>query len=232
VDACANVPRRRNVTRTHRRPGWLAVLAAAAGVGLAACGGGPGTPHVATIGKASGNHSGNSTTMPPKGNPTQLLNEWTACMRSNGDPNQAEPTVDASNGIHVTVPLGYFGTVYGASHNNASGAGVACQAYLTAVSVALNGGAPVPQPSLATADKWAECMRATGVPDYPEPNGGGEPQNPDSPAVQNAFKVCKQKLGFFMPMAGGATTAGEIEVTNPNVPSGHNTTVFMGPPNG
>jgi hypothetical protein len=232
VDECANVPCRRNVTRTHRPPGWLALLVAAAGIGLAACSSGSSTPHVASLGKTSGSDSGNSPSTQPKGSPAQLLNEWTACMRSSGDPNQAEPTVDAGNGIHVTVPLGYFGTIYGSTANSATGAGVTCQAYLTAASVALNGGQSVPQPSLTTVDKWAECMRANGVPEYPEPNGGGEPQNPDSPAVQSAFKLCRQKLGFFMPMAGGATIPGEIEVTNPNVPNAHNITVFMGPPDG
>jgi hypothetical protein len=225
------VPCRRDVTRTRRRPGWFAVLVAAAGVGLVACGGSS-TPHVATLGKASGNSGGNSTTTLPKGNPTQLLNEWTACMRSHGDPNQAEPTVDASNGIHITVPRGYFGTIYGVTNNSATGAGVTCQAYLTAASVALNGGQPVPQQPLATVDKYAECMRANGLPDYPEPNGGGEPVNPDSPTYRSAAKVCRQKLGYFELVPGGATIPGEIEITNPNVPESHNTTVYVGPANG
>ena len=70
--------------------------------------------------------------------------------------------------------------------------------------MALNGGQPVPQRPLAEVDKYAECMRASGLPDYPEPNGGGEPVNPDSTAYQNAAKVCRQKLGFFNPVPGGA----------------------------
>ena len=32
----------------------------------------------------------------PRGNATQLVDEWAACMRSHGDPNQADPIIDAT----------------------------------------------------------------------------------------------------------------------------------------
>jgi hypothetical protein len=217
------------------RTGLLAIVAGAALL-TAACSSGSSSPQVASLGKTSGDGSGgstatgSSTTAMPKGSATQLLNEWTACMRGHGDPNQATPTVDASNGIHVTVPLQYFGTIYGPSDNNPSGAGVTCQAYLTAASNTLNGGQPPPLPSLVTVDKWAECLRANGIPNAPEPGpgGGGSPiSNPDSPIVQNAIKVCKLKIGTYVPIAGGPTIPGEIEISNPNVPSRHNTTVVI-----
>jgi hypothetical protein len=237
-------PRAGHGNRPVSRLGGLAVLAATAAIGLAACGGSS-TPHVASLGQSSGSGgsttTGNSTTALPKGNPTQLLNEWTACMRSHGDPDQANPVVDPGNAIHVTVPLQYFGTIYGASHNSATGAGVTCQAYLTAAAVTLNGGQPVPQPDLATVDKYAECMRANGVPDYPSPiplpggqaaNPGNPFPNPNTPAFQKAVKVCQQKTGIVMPVLGGPTIPGEIEITDPNVPGPHDTTVYLGPPNG
>ena len=218
------------------RTGLLAIVASAAML-TAACSSGSSFPQVANLRVTSGNGSGNSTTGSsatalPKGNATQLLNEWTACMRGHGDPNQATPTVDATNGIHVIVPLQYSGTIYGPSSNNPSGAGVTCQAYLTAASNTLNGGPPPPQQSLATVDKYAECMRANGVPNYPEPGpgpgGGGESvANPDSPIVQKAIKVCEQKTGYYNPLPGGQAIPGEIEITNPNVPSRHNTTVVI-----
>jgi hypothetical protein len=218
------------------RTGVLAIVAGAALL-TAACGSGSSPPQVVSLGTTSSNGSGNSTTGSsatalPKGTPIQLLNKWTACMRSHGDPNQATPTVDATNGIHVTVPLQYFGTIYGPSSNNPSGAGVTCQGYLTAASNALNGGQPPPQQSLAAVDKYAECMRANGVPNYPEPGpgpgGGGAPvSNPDSPVVQKAIKVCKQKTGYYNPLPGGPTIPGEIEITNPNVPAAHDTTVVI-----
>jgi hypothetical protein len=179
--------RRRLRRKRSPRTGLLAIVAGAALL-TAACSSGSSSPQVASPGTSSGNGGGNSTTGSsatalPKGTSTQLLNKWTACMHSHGDPNQANPTVNASNGIHVIVPLQYYGTIYGASDNNPSGAGVTCQAYLTAASNALNGGQPPPQQSLATMDKYAECMRANGVPNYPEPGpSGGEPvSNPNVP---------------------------------------------------
>jgi hypothetical protein len=211
------------------RSGLLAIAAVAALL-MAACSSGSNSPHVASLGHSG--HStttGTSTTALPNGTPAHLLNKWAACMRSHGDPDQATPTVDATNGIHVTVPLQYYGTIYGPSDNNPSGVGVACQAYLTAASSALNGGQPPRQQSLATVDKYAECMRANGIPDYPEPGtGGGVPvSNPLSPIVQKAVKACKQKTGIYSPMPGGPTIPGEIEITNPNVPEAHDTTVVV-----
>jgi hypothetical protein len=228
----ANGPGLRDIPGTCRRPGGLAVLVATAAIGLAACGGSS-TPHVASLGSSSGKAgsatTGSSTAALPRGTPTQLLNDWAACMRRHGDPDQADPTVDTSNGIHVTVPLQYYGTIYGPSSNNPSGAGVTCQGYLTAASNTLNGGQPPKLQSLATLDKYADCMRANGVPDYPEPGaGGGVPvSNPDSPIVQKAAKVCEQKTGAYGLLPGGRTISGEIEITNPNVPSSHNITVVL-----
>ena len=105
-------------TWAHRHSAAFAVLVAAA-VGLAACSG-PSSPHIANLGTSNGSTrtnseqsdgSGTSATTVPKGNATQLLGESTTCMRSNGDPNQAEPTIDANGAIHVTEPAGYFGTI-------------------------------------------------------------------------------------------------------------------------
>ena len=86
----------------------------AAAIGLAACTGSS-SPRAATLGHSSGRPAttGNPAATPSKGNPTQLLTEWAACMRSHGDPDQAIPTVDTSKVIHVTQPGGYYGTMYG-----------------------------------------------------------------------------------------------------------------------
>ena len=53
-------PGRRDVTRTCRRPGGLAVLVAVTAVGLAACSGSPSSPQVASLGNSSGNSTGSS----------------------------------------------------------------------------------------------------------------------------------------------------------------------------
>ena len=72
-----------------------------AAIGLAACSG-PSSPHVASLGKTSGDGSVSTTTM-PAGSPTQLLDEWATCMRIHGDPGQVDPTVDATKVIQITL---------------------------------------------------------------------------------------------------------------------------------
>lgn len=203
---------------TNRRSGGLAVLVPVAALGLAACVGGPSTQAVASLGKSGSHRSGASATTSagkrggatspttvPKGNATQLLNEWTACMRTHGDPNQADPTVDSGGVIHVDEPAGYFGTIYGPSGEDPGGAGVTCQAYLTDASTALHGGRPLSAPNVATVDRFAACMRSNGVPNFPDPGGSkaataanpgpSGPPNPDSPAFQKASAICAKKTG-------------------------------------
>ena len=201
------------------------VLVAAAAIGLAACGGSS-SPHVASLpttttlgtsGATSG--SGSSTTTPTAGNPTQLLNEWAACMRSHGDPNQADPTITANKVIDIiwdpATPGGYSGTNKGGQGN--SGPGQYCRAYLTAAQTALQGGRPRKLPSQAEQVKYSECMRANGIPDFPDPTGNGQVLNmggdliPSNPTFQHASKVCAQKTG--VPTFGsGATQSGMIEL--------------------
>src|ERR1700723_4396848 len=106
---------------SHRRSGGLVVLVAAA-LAPAVCGGGPSSSGVANLGKSSSNAGRHTTTTLSQGNPTQLLNQWAACMRSHGDPNQADPTVDANKDIDITwdpaIPGGYNGTNKGGQGNS------------------------------------------------------------------------------------------------------------------
>ena len=103
-----------------------------------------------------------STTTVPAGSPTQLLDEWATCMRSHGDPDQVDPTVDATKVIQIT--LGWAGGLRGENG--------ACGSYLSAAETALGGGTPPASSSEATALKFAQCMRANGVPTYPDPTTG------------------------------------------------------------
>ncbi|MBO0732557.1 MAG: hypothetical protein J2P57_25075 [Acidimicrobiaceae bacterium] len=217
----------------------MVALAAATTVGLAACGGGQKPPHVASLGTsttsvANGGTSGGTFTPPgsggssattvPKRDPTRLLSEWTACMRSHGDPNQAQPTVDANGAIHAVDPAGYFGPIAGPTGHAPTGAGVTCLAYLTAASDALHGGEPLQVPDPATGDKFAACMRAHGVPNYPDPGGGpasvspgSSKPNAKSPSFENAARVCAQKYPGAASLGGPATLqAGQIEIDNPD----------------
>jgi hypothetical protein len=212
------------MTKAYHRSGGLAALAAAAAIGLAACGGSS-SPHVASLSHSGGNSSGSTTTTTlPKGNPTQLLDEWAACMRTHGDPDQVDPTIDANKVIHITFPAG-------ANTNGpvsiGKGSNDPCGAYLTAASTALRGGKPLPKPDPAKLEKFSQCMRAHGIPDFPDPSGGGlsihlqpgSDLNPHNPTFQNASKLCARKYG--LPGFGGTTPPpGAIEASGGGGPQG------------
>ena len=212
------------MTRAYRRAAGLAVGVLAA-AGLAACGGGS-SPHVASLGNSGTTTPGSTTTL-PKGNPTQLLDEWANCMRAQGMTGLADPTIDANGVIHINMPAS---TAASASGKVAFGGGSQsgpCGAYLTAASTALRGGRPLQKPDPAKLEKYAECMRANGVPDFPDPSGGGlsiqvrpgSDLNPNSPVFQNASKLCAKKTG--VPGLGGATPQrGAIQVSGGNGPPG------------
>jgi hypothetical protein len=174
-------------------------LAAAAAIALGACGGGSSPPRVADLGNgtssAGSRGSGASSTTLPTGDPAQLLDDWASCMRTHGDPNQVDPTIDADKVIEITQPAGYSYGLHGLI------AGNSCAVYLTAASTALNGGTPLKTPDLAQQVKFAECMRANGIPDFPDPTAGngaihataGSDLDPNNPTLQNASQVCDKE---------------------------------------
>ena len=182
----------------------LAILVSSAALALAACSG-PSSPHVASLGKSSGSRDGSTTTTQPTGNPTQLLDDWAVCMRSHGDPNQADPTVDANKDIEIiwnpAITGGYYGTNKGGQGN--SGPGQYCRAYLSAAQTALGGNQEQPHSDPATLEKLSACMRANGISDFPDPSGdtlsfnvgAGGDLSPTNPTFQNAAKLCAQKTG-------------------------------------
>ncbi len=202
------------MTTMYGRWGGLAVLVAGAAIGLAACSG-PSPPHVASLGKNS-DHGSMTTTTVPAGSPTRLLDEWATCMRSHGDPDQVDPTVDATKVIQIT--LGWAGGL--------SGENGACGSYLSAAETALGGGTPSASSNEATALKFAQCMRANGVPDYPDPMTGanqtvhassGSALNPANPTFQAASTLCTKNTGYVSKFSTGPPQPGSINVTG----SGH-----------
>jgi hypothetical protein len=209
------------MTTTNRRSGELAVLVAAAAIGLAACGGGSSSSQVATLGSSSGNSPAtvSSATTLPTGNPTQLLDEWAACMRSHGDPGQADPTINASKVININISPSIRGGYYGYSGEYGSGGpGLYCRAYLNAAQTALRGGQSAPQPDPAELLKFSECMRAHGIADFPDPTANGiqisiQPGtdlDPNNPAFRDASKLCSKETG--LPGFSGSPQPGTIEI--------------------
>ena len=219
--------RQRRRERAHRRPGGLAILVAAAAISLCACGGSStpnaaSSPTVANLGSSTVDGSHSTTTTLPTGNPTQLLDDWAACMRRHGDPDQADPTIDANKDIEINwnpaITGGYYGTYKGGQGN--SGPGQYCRSYLSAAQTALGGNQQQPGSSEATLEKFSQCMRANGIPDFPDPVNGnlsfnlgaGGDLNPKNPIFQNASKMCARKTGAHVPGTGGSPPPGTIKL--------------------
>jgi hypothetical protein len=211
------------MNRRYRRSGGLAVFAALGAIGVAACGGSS-SPHVASLGSGSGSAPVSTTTL-PKGNPTQLLDEWASCMRSNGVPDMADPTITSSGAIHITMPPD-ANTNGKQDIDPASGP---CGSYLEAASMALRGGQPLQKPDPAKLLKYSHCMQASGFPQFPDPSPGGglslqitpgSSMNPGNPAFQNATKKCAKEAG--VPAFGNPQDAprGAIEVQGGSGPQG------------
>jgi hypothetical protein len=202
--------------------GGLVVLVAVAALALAACSSGPSAPQVASLGQHSGHDSGTTTTTPSAGDPTRLLDEWTNCIRSNGDPNQADPTIDSNKDIDITMD-----NVSQTLENEVHGSTGPCSNYLLAAENALRGGQPALQePSAAQQAKYADCMRTHGVPNYPNPNPAtgktdfnGTGVDLNSPTFNNADKFCTEQAGqkYYPP---GTEAPGVVKVTGFNGPPG------------
>ena len=226
----------------NRRLGGITVLIAAAAVMLAACGGESASPHVANLGQTStsgqsaasaGGGRSSATTTPSGGTPTQILDQWASCMRAHGDPNQADPTIDANGIIHISwnpaTPGGYEGTNQGGQGD--LGPGQYCRQYLSEAQTALQGGHPIEGATQAQLLTFAQCMRANGIADYPDPVGGnlsfnlgaGGDLNPDNPTFENATKVCVQKTGVHVPGSSGGPPSGTIELNGATPPGASGT---------
>ena len=192
---------------------------------LAAGCGGSKSPSVASIGTTGPSTrttatGGSPRSVAPQGNPSTLLAEWAACMRRHGDPDQTDPTIEPDKVIQVTLPAGYDN---GAGLGGKGGTN-ACGTYLAAASNALRGGRQLQKPDQATMLKFSECMRANGIPDFPDPSGGGlsirggGDLDPSNPAFQHAQKVCGKKAGVSGPLGGGPPQPGMIRVVRAGAP--------------
>ena len=219
------------MARTCRRPGGLVVLAAVAGIALAACSHGPSAPGVASLptgsthssgDPASGSSSGGKSAGPgSKGNATKLMDDWAACMRSHGDPNQSDPVINSDNDIEISMTN--VSNVMSSQAHSSSGP---CGHYLAAASSALRDGQPMPKgPDEAQLLRYAQCMQANGVPKYPDPVPGNSSTNLNdigmsmtSPVFVNANDLCAKKTG--VPSGNGPGPAGVVQVRSCNAPPG------------
>jgi hypothetical protein len=211
--------------RTYRRPCGLGMLVAVAAVGLTACSGGSsGSPHVASLGTstttAGGGHGGTSTTTAPKGgNATKLMDQWAACMRANGDPNQTDPTIDQYGVIHITIPLGVSEELSSEAHGSSG----PCSQDELAAENDLRAANPVaPPPTQAQLLQYVDCMRTHGVADYPDPGPNNETKfppdvDPSSPTFENANKVCGKQVNAPAWWIAGTGPPGDVVVSSAGI---------------
>src|SRR5579862_4259620 len=201
-------------------------LAGIAVLGLLAAGcGGSKPPSVANIARtntstaSTGTSGGDRSATTATGkDATGFLVEWASCMRSHGDPSQTDPSIDNHWGITVIIPLSAPATL----SNEVHGGTAPCTQYLAAASNALKAEHPAPPaPSNdATGVKYAACMRATGVPNYPDPTGNRTNQtnlrgiDMNSPFFIRANKLCGKQIGAPAWWINGWGPPGNISVTN------------------
>lgn len=217
-----------------RRIATVGALAAAAALSLSACGGSKpaqvaslaaGTSSVASTTTSTartgattsttGSGQTGTTTQVKSGDATRLVNEWATCMRSHGDPNQADPTIDAYGVINITIVTNNVELA-----NEVHAGADPCNRYMAAASAALEAANPVaPPPDRAALLKYVQCMRANGVPNYPYPSGNttvfqGSGVDPYSPHVIRVNNLCGQKLHLPAWWTSGNGRPGEVGVSS------------------
>jgi hypothetical protein len=209
----------------------LVVVSIAAAFGLGACGGASDSPRVARLGTSTmrgvRDGSTSTTSVSKGGNATQLMDEWAACMRANGDPDQRDPTIDQYDVINITIPLGVSDSISAEAHGSTG----PCSQYELAAENDLRAANQVaPAPTQAEMVQYVDCMRTHGVPNYPNSGPNGETDfrgtgvDPNSPSVENANKVCGKQINAPAWWIAGTGPPGDVVVTSagigPNGPTG------------
>lgn len=210
-------------TRTATRLAALTVLAAVAAIGLAACGG-SGSPQVVSLSTSTARGTGSATmssatpTTPSKGdNATGLVDQWATCMRRHGDPNQTDPTIDTHGVINIFMS-GVSPSVSGQVRGGIGAQTGACSQYLSAAQRLLRAANPVPPaPDQAELLKYVACMRANGVPNYPDPTGdkanfNGTGIDTNSPAFLHANDICGKRVHAPAYWINGWGPPGDVSV--------------------
>jgi len=183
-------------------PRYAPISLLAAGLLIAACGSSSNTPSST----GSTGSTGSAGTAVTKDSPIA----FSKCMRAHGVPNFPDPAGNGAGGIRIqarqTTGSGQTMTVNGVPVNAPAfqSAMQTCHSQLPGSGGSTAESAPGLQKA---ALAMARCMRAHGVPDFPDPtvhsgsNGGtlvqmgGPGVDPSSPAFQAANKICAPLMG-------------------------------------
>jgi hypothetical protein len=173
------------------------------GVLAAACGGGPSSPGVASAGKTTAT-TGSSATQ--GGSSTGLENDalaYVACMRTHGEPNMPEITING-NGVHMSASPG---SGFDPNTPQYTAANKACE-HLLPKKGGSSGANTITAADQADYLKAAACMRSHGVPNFPDPtfennsvefNAAGSNIDTSSPQYKSALATCQKLIPAGLP---------------------------------
>lgn len=209
--------------RMRRRGGGvgLSLLLVSLAVVAAGCGGGSKAPGVASLGPTPS--PGKSHGSAARGSTAAHVEAFSTCMRTHGVPSFPGPNSQGS------ISVG-SGSGIDANSTQFRAAAKACAGLLPTPS-------PAQQQVIQTALlHLAVCMRAHGVPDFPDPSlSGGRPPvktaslggiDPNSPQFQSAETTCISKLsklvagatGISIRIGGGATSGDHQSSVSVGIP--------------
>jgi hypothetical protein len=159
-------------------------------LGLAACAGdGGGDDGIASVDPAARPSAEASATGAPLDDEERQL-KFAQCMRENGVPME-DPDSDGDGGVRIRVGGGV-------KPEAAEAAMEKCKAY------APNGGKPIQLDAeqLAKLREFSKCMRANGVPDFPDPDPSGRitmRRYRGLDTEEKAFEEAQEKCRQFQP---------------------------------
>jgi len=176
-------------TRSGRTVPVVVILAGLA-LGISACGGGSPQASSSTPTTSEATSSGSSSSSASSAMATPL--KYAECMRSHGVTAYPDPTAGANGGV---APVKYGpGTGINPNSPTLQAASHACLKYAPAGNPASGQGAQA-----VNLLKFAECMRAHGVTNFPDPSASGNlliPQSIDTqtPTFQAASQACQRYM--------------------------------------
>lgn len=176
---------------------------------VAACSGSPGaSDRVASLG-SPGTSAGAGASGSPAGSGGQYQQElaYSQCMRAHGLADFPDPQVQADGTVRRNIEV-QQGSDLDPSTPRFQAAQKACQSLVPAP----QSGQRTQQQAQAQALQFAQCMRAHGVPTFPDPDfshgiafGDNGTYDPNSPS----FLAANQACGSYLTRPNGGSTQGD-----------------------
>jgi hypothetical protein len=186
-----------------RRTGLVAVALFGIGLGAAACSDGPSSPGVASVGKTTTTNGSSTAHIGSNASLENAVLAYVACMRTHGEPNMPDLTVNGS-GVHISASAG---SGFDPNTPQYTVANNRCQHLLPQKGRAPSGSTITPADQ-AYYLKAVACMRSHGFPGFPDPvfqNNGVTFNAPtssidtNSPQYKSALATCEKLIPSGLP---------------------------------